>query len=156
MFKRILVATDFSSSAEAARRVATGLARAHGAELLLLHAWEETGRHNYVEARTMTNLEDIRAGQREWVQTALAAQAAEAQAAGVAARDLVVTGRAAEKIAEAAHSGGADLIVVGTQGRTGLDRLLLGSVAEGVVRLALCPVLIVKDDAGLERARQAA
>jgi nucleotide-binding universal stress UspA family protein len=156
MFQRILMATDFSSGAEAARQVAMSLARAHGAELLLVHVYEDALRHTYVEGRTLTSLGELQASQREWAETELAARAAEARSAGVAARSVLLTGSAAEQIAEAARSHGADLLVIGTQGRTGLDRLLLGSVAERVVRLAPCPVLTVKDDAGTERARQAA
>jgi nucleotide-binding universal stress UspA family protein len=56
----------------------------------------------------------------------------------------VATGSPAETIVRVAHMRGADLIVMGTHGRTGLPHVLLGSVAEKVVRLAPCPVLTVK------------
>ena len=55
------------------------------------------------------------------------------------------TGRIAEEIANAAVAYGADLVVMSTHGRTGLPHLLMGSVAEEVIRIAPCPVLVMKD-----------
>lgn len=74
----------------------------------------------------------------------LSALVAEAQTAGVDAVAQIRTGVPAESIVEAAREAKAELIVVGTHGRTGFERLVLGSVAERVVREAPCPVLTVK------------
>jgi nucleotide-binding universal stress UspA family protein len=118
---RILVATDFSDEAEAAVRVAIDYARRLGAHLDILHVYS--------------------AGELD-VTTLLA------DAAAQASPDVPVTvagtgGDPAEEILRHAASHPIDLIVVGTHGRTGFSRLLLGSVAERVLRGARCPVLAV-------------
>jgi nucleotide-binding universal stress UspA family protein len=82
--------------------------------------------------------------QRRWVDETLERRARSARAAGLLARAIVRTGPPASTIAETAAEEEADLVVVGTHGRSGLDRLIVGSVAERVVRLATCPVLVVK------------
>lgn len=64
---------------------------------------------------------------------------------GVSARSVVLEGRPADQIVQAARANDCDLIVVGCQGRTGLDRLLMGSVSQQVVVQAACPVLVVKE-----------
>ena len=71
---------------------------------------------------------------------------------GLLARAVLRTGSPASTIAEMARQEGADLIVVGSHGRAGLDRLILGSVAERVVRLASGPVLVVKSAEAAARA----
>jgi nucleotide-binding universal stress UspA family protein len=77
------------------------------------------------------------------VERALGGLYQRAVAAGVAAEPLALSGRAQDVIVEVAQSRGVDLIVMGTHGRTGVRHLLLGSVAERVVRAAPCPVLVV-------------
>ena len=69
---------------------------------------------------------------------------ATARGEGLAAKALLRTGVPHEAIVEAAREEGADLVVIGTHGRGGVDRLLLGSVADRVIRLASCPVLAVR------------
>jgi nucleotide-binding universal stress UspA family protein len=140
-FRRILVATDFAESAERALATAMDLARVHGAELVLLHVYMDLPAYPEV---TAGQVEAIYEEQRRWVGDALERRARSARAAGLLARALVRTGPPAATIAEAATNEGADLIVVGTNGRSGLDRLIVGSVAERVVRVAPCPVLVVK------------
>ena len=76
----------------------------------------------------------------------LAARAAALAGDGVTARAVVKVGVAWEEIVRLAAEEHADMIVMGTQGRTGLDRLLLGSVAERVIRQAPCPVLTVRPE----------
>ena len=68
----------------------------------------------------------------------------EARAAGVTAEFLVWDGDAGSSIAAAADAEHADLVVVGTRGRSGAERMLLGSVSDHVVRHAACPVLVVR------------
>jgi universal stress protein A len=70
---------------------------------------------------------------------------ARARAAGVKATVTILEGRPADRIVHAARVRPADLIVMGTRGRTGLSRLLLGSVASRVVSMSPCPVLTVRD-----------
>jgi nucleotide-binding universal stress UspA family protein len=67
-----------------------------------------------------------------------------AQKEGVAVKAFVLSGRPADAIIETAQEKNADLIVLGSHGRTGVERLLMGSVAERVIVLASCPVLVVK------------
>jgi universal stress protein A len=140
-FQRILVATDFAESAERALACAMDLARVHGAELVLLHVYMDLPAYPEV---TAGQVEAIYEEQRRWVGDALERHARSARAAGLLARALVRSGAPAAMIAETAADESADLIVVGTNGRSGLDRLIVGSVAERVVRIAPCPVLVVK------------
>jgi nucleotide-binding universal stress UspA family protein len=67
-----------------------------------------------------------------------------AQKEGVAVKAFVMSGKPAEAIIQVAEERRADLVVVGSHGRTGVERLLIGSVAERVIVLASCPVLVVK------------
>jgi len=66
------------------------------------------------------------------------------KAEGISVESRIVTGRYAESIVETAQNIGSDLIMVGSHGRTGLKKLLLGSVSERVIGLAPCAVLVVK------------
>ena len=138
---RILCPTDFSEPSEAAVREAQRLAAALGGELVLLHVtsdgplWNET---LYTPA-----LRDVFEAQRQWAATALGTRAETLAAAGVPTRVLVESGVAWEAILRVAREQQADMIVMGTHGRTGLNRLLLGSVTERVLRQAPCPVLTV-------------
>jgi nucleotide-binding universal stress UspA family protein len=140
-FRRILVATDFAESAERALECAQELARRHGAELILLHVYMPPPAYPEVAS---AHVAAIYAEQQRWIEDALEQRAQRARAAGLLVRPLVRTGSPASTIAETAEAEGADMAVVGTHGRAGIDRLLLGSVAERVVRLASCPVLVVK------------
>ncbi|HET7341985.1 MAG TPA: universal stress protein [Methylomirabilota bacterium] len=141
MFQRILCGSDFSDTAEAAWDVACGMARTHRAELILLHVFSEMSSYPDV---AVAEVQRVWEAQRLWVQQALDQRVAAAQARGLDAHPLLKTGVAAETIADTAAEKGADLLVIGTHGRTGLTRLVIGSVAERVLRLAPCPVLIVK------------
>jgi nucleotide-binding universal stress UspA family protein len=85
-------------------------------------------------------------GQRKWATDALATRATALAAEGVPARAVVKVGVAWEEIVRLAAEEQAAMIVMGTQERSGLERLLLGSVAERVIRRAPCPVLTVRPD----------
>jgi nucleotide-binding universal stress UspA family protein len=154
VFRRILCATDFSDTAEAAWDAACGLARTHEAELVLVHVFTTLPAYPEVAVGTV---ERVWEEQRLWVQQALDQRVAAAGARGLRARALLKVGAAPpETIAETATAEQADLIVVGTHGRTGLNRLVIGSVAERVVRAAPCAVLIVKPLAAAQAAARAA
>lgn len=148
-FRRILVATDFAESAERALACAVQLARRHGAELILLHVYMDLPAYPEI---TAGQVEAIYEEQRAWIEAALERRARAARGEGLLARAVMRTGPAASTIAETAKDENADLLVVGTHGRSGLDRLILGSVAERVVRLATCPVLVVKSADAAARA----
>ena len=137
---KILHPTDFSACAEQARALAVQLARGLGAELILLHAAVEAPlyREGLVSAG---GLERFFEEQRQWAKTALEARAAETRGAGVPTLTCVVTGVPHEAIVETAKREGAALIVMGTHGRGGVERFLLGSVADRVIRTAPCAVV---------------
>jgi nucleotide-binding universal stress UspA family protein len=143
-FSRILVPTDFSAGSETAWRTAQRLAAALGAELVLLHVFVEAPL--FLEGPFMRErVREVYSGARAWVQEQLEKWAADARAAGCAARTVVRTGVAYQGIVAAAKDERADLIVLGTHGRGGLDRALLGSVADRVIRTAPCPVMSVRE-----------
>jgi universal stress protein A len=142
-FERILVPTDFSAGSERAWAVARQLAGPLGAELILFHVVIEAPLFSEGPF-TMKDARDVFSAAREWANTALGEWTAAATASGLRARSSVGIGAPHKEIIAAAALEHADLIVMGTQGRGGLDRALLGSVAERVIRLAPCPVLAVR------------
>lgn len=123
---RILVATDFSPSSEAALRHAVELAKLLPAEVLLLHVADADATETEIEEQFRQALSDSRAGERVGEQ-------------------LLLRGDPAASILAHAARMKARLIVMGTQGRRGMERLLLGSVATAVIRGARCPVLVVRN-----------
>ncbi len=133
--KRILVPIDFSTHSLNALSHACGLAQQFGAELFLLHVIEPiqfiTVSDVYDEQRRRSDAELTRLGD------ALARQ-------GVKVHIRVEPGVPSHVIVQAAKNGGVDMISIGTHGRTGLAHMLIGSVAERVVRSATCPVLTVR------------
>jgi nucleotide-binding universal stress UspA family protein len=138
---KIVLATDFSETAEHAQRHAVELARRLGAELVLLHVAVDAPL--YVDAAG-ADARRVFESQMAWAEQTLAERAAALQQQGVRVRATVRSGAAHEEIVAAAGDEQADMLVLGTHGRSGLDRLLLGSVTERVIRLAPCPVLSVR------------
>ena len=142
-FERILVPTDFSAGSERAWAVARQLAGPLGAELILFHVVIEAPLFSEGPF-TMKHARSVFSAAREWANTSLGEWTAAATASGLRARSIVGTGVPHKEIMATAALEHADLIVMGTQGRGGLDRALLGSVAERVIRLAPCPILAVR------------
>jgi nucleotide-binding universal stress UspA family protein len=140
LFYRIVVPTDFSECSEEAWRVARRVA-AGGGELILTHILTEAPL--YRETLT-TDVRQVYEGARRWAQAALEDWVAKARTEGLNARAVLRSGVAYREIVALATDERADLIVVGTRGRGGMDRALLGSVADRVIRLAPCPVLTVR------------
>jgi nucleotide-binding universal stress UspA family protein len=130
-FQKVLCPIDYSAGSARAMRVAARIAQRANAELVLVHVMSvDDAARNAEEERILTS------------------EAGEAQRLGAprVSRRLL-TGYAFGEIVGLLRSDPAfDLVVMGTHGRSGLERLLLGSVAEKVVRNAPCPVLIVRDD----------
>jgi len=143
MFKKILVGTDFSEASDEARRVAIELARRLGAELEIVHVEEPIPAYAFAEG-ALLDLPRLQEEVRTWAERQLEDLARGARASGVSTTTAVLLGVPANTIVEAARTERADLIVLGTHGRTGLERVLLGSVAERVVRNAPCAVLTVR------------
>ena len=142
----ILVPTDFSDDAAAAADTAVDLAKQFDARIVLLHAYhlDIPIASPMVGGYTLPPgfYEEFRAEAERQVHAA----AKELAAAGVDATGIAVSHPAATSVVAEAERLGADLIVMGTRGLTGLKHVALGSVAERVVRLAPCPVLTVKSD----------
>jgi nucleotide-binding universal stress UspA family protein len=142
--KRLLCPIDFSEATAPAERQAVRLARAFGAAIVLLHVASEAPL--WREPVGTRGVRAVFEAQRKWAADALATRAAALAAEGVSARGVVKVGVPWQEIVRLADEEHADMIVMGTQGRTGLDRFLLGSVTERVVRQASCPVLTVRPD----------
>jgi nucleotide-binding universal stress UspA family protein len=146
-YKRILVPVDGSSTSDKGLDEAAKLARGAGAKLLLLHVVDDTVAFSSPEgAGVNLVLDALRASGRQ----ALEKAAARARRARLPAQTLLVdnfTGRVAVAIVEQAKRWRADLIVMGTHGRRGMNRLLLGSNAELVIRNSTVPVLLVPGQA---------
>ena len=142
--RRILHATDFSRASGAAMAKAVELARTNRAELLVVHVLSPVvpmAGDGYVSPRVYA---DIEASARAAAGKQLARLVARATRAGARVKSLLLDGIAHEQIVRAARSRRADLIVIGTHGRTGLAKFFLGSVAGRVVTAAACPVLTVR------------
>jgi len=143
-FRRILHPSDFSRASRRAFEKAVELAKADRAELLLVHVLGPVlvPAEAYVPAKAYADMwASVRATGRKELDTL----AGRARKAGARATTVLVEGSGAhEVIARVARTRRADLIVIGTHGRTGLAKAFLGSVAARVVAIAPCPVLTVR------------
>ncbi|MFB6354387.1 MAG: universal stress protein [Halobacteriales archaeon] len=145
MYDRILVPTDGSAGTRRAVDHAIRLAEAHGATL---HGLYVVNTASYASFSMETAWEGIGDMLRDEGEAAVAAVEERAEAAGVPVETAVLEGSPSREIVRYAEDQGCDLIVMGTHGRGGIDRLLLGSVAERVVRASEVPVLTVRVGAG--------
>lgn len=139
--KKILVPTDFSTNTKAALELATTLARDSGATLIIAHVEEPPTAYGGGE---------FYYGLEEPDRTELTKMLHEVVPSdpNVPCQYRMITGDPAHAIVKMAEEEDVDMIVMASHGRTGLTRLLMGSVAEVVVRHAQCPVLTVKHPAG--------
>jgi universal stress protein A len=143
-FRRIVHPSDFSPASRPALRKAIELAKSHRAQLFVVHVLSmlPVVPDAYVAP---TVWDDLERGQRITAQRQLGRLVATAKAAGVRASGVVLDiGVTHEQIVRFARARRADLIVMGTHGRSGLTRALLGSVASRVLAAARCPVLTVR------------
>jgi nucleotide-binding universal stress UspA family protein len=153
---RILVPLDFSPSSDQALAYAAALAEEFGASLALLHV---------IEDRLMTGPwpAEIYLGELPKLRQDLVKEAERRtlecleslNAKGITATGEVLIGGPSHVILEQAATMGVDLVVMGTHGRTGITHLLIGSVAERVIRHAPCPVFVVRERKAAEPAREA-
>jgi len=142
-FRHILAPTDFSEYSKQAVASAFELAKKFDAKLSILHVVELPAYpvEGYVPpSLTATFLDDL---ERQASQD-LAQIVPEAESAGVEVARLVTVGSPYRKIIDMAEAEQIDLIVMATAGRTGFSRLVMGSIAERVVRTASCPVLTIR------------
>jgi len=139
LFHKILVATDGSERNIAAVKEALRIGRTCGSTVYAVYVMDLSA---FESASADLVIRDSWAVvQRE---DADALSRVRAMAEGVALETVTLEGKPAPEIVRFAAENGIDLIVIGTQGKRGLERLLLGSVAESVIRTAPCRVLIVK------------
>lgn len=148
MFKRIMVAVDGSQTSERALQAAVSLAMELQAQLRIVHAADIANINQGAEFPNRSRVTEsiIKSGQE-----ILRNSEVPAASAGVAVETKLITieklkQRIPEVIVEEAEAWPADLVVIGTHGRRGLARLFLGSVAEGVARVATKPVLLVRGE----------
>lgn len=142
--RNILVATDFSPASRPALRHAMEMALANESALWIAHVAPPPGSMSpdgYVLPRVY---EEMDLAIRRDAQRRLRTMLGRARKAGVRARALLLKGAPHEAIVRAGRSHRADLIVLGTHGRTGVARFFVGSVASRVVATARCPVLTVR------------
>jgi universal stress protein A len=143
MIRRILHPSDFSRASAPAFAAALGMAKAHRAELRLVHVLDPATPMASTVVSPPT-YDRLRKAARAYGARRLAGLVARARRAGVRTTASLREGPAWSEIVRAARTPRTDLIVMGTHGRTGLSRALLGSVAARVLRLARCPVLSVR------------
>ncbi|HSI53975.1 MAG: universal stress protein [Ramlibacter sp.] len=147
MYERILVPLDGSETSHRALAAALGLAQSFKAHLRLIHVLDEgayLARSDPYGGYTAEVVKVMREAGEQVLRVGLAL----AKAAGVEADSMLFdkfSGRLGENVAQAAKLWNADLLVVGTHGRRGVSRLLLGSGAEQIIRLAPVPVLVIRD-----------
>jgi nucleotide-binding universal stress UspA family protein len=139
VMKRILFATDFSPASRHALRKAIDTAQKEGAELIIAHVYEPPS----ALSLEGVDYQDMDRKLRATAQKELDAVAATVRANGVRVRGVLLAGNAAEGLIGVANENGVELLVMGTHGRTGLKKLVMGSVASHVVATAPCPVLTV-------------
>jgi nucleotide-binding universal stress UspA family protein len=139
--RTILHPTDFSGHSEYAFRLASSLARDYGARLIVLHVFE---RPLFIHGGVMTAPPEPPPTEEERQAIRKELLGIKPPDAGVCTEHLLEEGDPATGIMQVAQERACDLIVMGSHGRTGLGRLVMGSVAEQVVRKAPCPVLTVK------------
>jgi nucleotide-binding universal stress UspA family protein len=142
--KKILYPTDFSSYSNQAYLYAVGLAEANKARLTVLYVYQ--GVREAAEAER-----DEEQGRKYWQSQLEQIRPANPN---IPVSHVFLEGDPASEISRYASDANMDLIVMGTHGRTGLERMLLGSVAEQTLRSAPCSVLVVKLPRGVPAAEQ--
>ncbi|RDI71052.1 universal stress protein [Halopelagius longus] len=144
MYRTILVPTDGSDPADAALDRAIDLARTYDATLRILSV-VDVGDVGMLSPESVP-LDGVRSSLRARAERVVGDAAERAEEAGVRAETEVLIGIPHVEILDAAADAGADLVVMGTHGRTGLRRALIGSVTERVVRRCDAPVLTVREE----------
>jgi len=139
LFEKVLIATDGSERNQAAVQEGLRIARACGSAVYAVYVIDEA---SLTSAQQDVLTADVYGELREEGERALGNL--RQGAGGIRLETFLLSGRPAQVITGFARERGIDLIVVGSQGKTGLERLLLGSVAESIIRLAECMVLVVK------------
>jgi universal stress protein A len=138
--KKILVPTDFSPESEKSLDYAVMTAKKFGAKILLFHAIEPFPYTTTDAFMVVDNSEAL----KNIAETLIKNSTALLKKKGIQVKPSLSVGSPAREIVMKAETEKADMIIMGTHGRTGVEHVLLGSVAEKVIRLAKCPVLTVR------------
>jgi len=146
MYKRILVAIDGSETSDHALQEAVKLARNQQSMLRIVYAIDEV---NINAGSEFPYPEELENAEEKYVLGILEKAQDSAHSAGIKAESRLLRIdklglRIADAIIEEAKSWPADLLVLGTHGRSGLSHLLLGSVAEGIIRISPVPILLIR------------
>jgi nucleotide-binding universal stress UspA family protein len=142
--RRILFASDFSRASRKAFATAVKTAKSSHAALTIVHVvvpYMPMAADQYVGPETW---QEINEQSRRWARRHLDALAAKARTAGVRAKVVLAEGPPAKEVTRFAKKLHADLLVIGTHGRTGFAKLLLGSIASHIVATSTCPVMTVR------------
>lgn len=143
--RKILVPTDFGEAADAALAYARALARNFGSSIDVLHVAEDVSARMFAGEAFVAVPPTLQKDLEEMARKQLDQRLIDQDPEPLPARPIIVTSNMpAQTIVNYARETGVDLIVMGTHGRGALTHLLMGSVAERVVRLAGCPVLVVR------------
>jgi nucleotide-binding universal stress UspA family protein len=139
--QKILVPTDGSDYSVRAAEYGISVAKAHDAEIVFVYVVDELVIDMFPKGEKRDEVEaELKNDGRRFLNYAIGL----AEKAGVKSTSMLLKGRPFEQIVNATKSFDVDLVVMGTYGRRGADRILMGSVAERVIEYAVCPVLVVK------------
>jgi nucleotide-binding universal stress UspA family protein len=146
MYNRILVAVDGSDTSQLALQEALNLTKESGGQLHIVHVVDEVTFDLYQEVVDPGEIQKaiIKSGEEILSKAQIAVRAANVKAETRLLEIEKLGRRVPDMIAQEADAWPADLIVIGTHGRHGFNHLLMGSVAEGVVRIATKPVLLIR------------
>lgn len=143
MFERIMIATDGSKHSERAAEAGIELARLSGGSITVVYV-ADTGRLSHLpEDMALASIRDLLIKEGEEATDYIEEMA---NKAGVTSTKKVIEGHPGDELVRFADEAGVDVIVIGSCGRSGLEKFLLGSVAEKVVRTSKVPVLTVPGD----------
>ena len=143
MFSNVLVPIDLSSQSIRAFKTALNIAKNYNSKITVLTCIEGDAWHHYFYDSRANN--ELIKKQKKVIQTQIAKLEALAKKSNVNIKSQIIKSKSVVKdITTFAKSRKFDLIVMGSHGRTGVDKLILGSIANGVVQKASCPVLLIK------------
>ena len=152
MFNRILVPTDFSAPSDVALEYAREMARRFGASIHVLHVIDDTNLDGFGAEALVPPTPETRTHLLRDAHERLAHRLTDEDRQAFGATSEVIFGKPSHTIVDYAADNGYTLIVMGTHGRSGIAHLLIGSVAELVVRGASCPVMTVHEGSTHETA----
>jgi nucleotide-binding universal stress UspA family protein len=139
--KKILIPTDGSDYSIHAAEYGISIAKEHGAQITVVYVLDEVVIDRFTKVTEREDIErELKADGQHHINYILSL----AEKEGITTHSLIAKGRPFEQIVHLANGLNMDLIVMGTYGRRGADRILLGSVVERVIEYAHCPVLVVK------------